>query len=249
MRIEWPYLLYTFLICIGGGLIQATTGFGFGIFVMVFFPLFLPVVQASSLSSLILIFLLSALAWRYRDHVQWKQALFPAAIYLIANTIIVRLIPKIDLSGIHFWLGVFMVLIAVYMAFMNQRIRIRPNWKAAAVCSTLSGAADGLFGIGGPPMTIYFIALLGGDKLAYLGTIQCFFWVTNLINSFNRITGGVLEAATLWLVLPGVLGQFIGIAAGNRVVRRIDSRHFQPFVYLFLAVAGILTCISGFLRS
>ena len=31
MQIEWPLMLYTFLACIGGGFIQTTTGFGFGI--------------------------------------------------------------------------------------------------------------------------------------------------------------------------------------------------------------------------
>lgn len=61
MNSEWLFYLYTFLACIGGGFVQSTSGFGFGIFVMVFFPLYLPVLQASGLCSLILIFLLSTL--------------------------------------------------------------------------------------------------------------------------------------------------------------------------------------------
>ena len=45
--------LYVFLPCIIGGIIQATTGFGSGIFVMLFFPLFLPILQSSALSTLV----------------------------------------------------------------------------------------------------------------------------------------------------------------------------------------------------
>ena len=247
MYSEWPPSLDTFLVCIGGGFVQSTTGFGFGIFVMVFFPLYLPVLQASGLSSLILIFLLSTLVWRYRKYIQWKQAVFPAIVYLIVSTVVIRMASSIDLSGINFWLGIFLLLIAFYMAFMKQKIKVRANWSTAAICSSLSGAIDGLFSIGGPPMTIYFLALLGNEKLKYLGTIQFFFWITNLMNSFNRITSGILEPFTFLLVIPGILGQFIGSMLGNRLVDRIDSSHFQTFVYAFLAVSGVLTCISALL--
>nr|WP_308627484.1 sulfite exporter TauE/SafE family protein [uncultured Eisenbergiella sp.] len=245
MDSEWLFFLYTFLVCIGGGFVQSTTGFGFGIFVMVFFPLYLPVLQAAGLSSLILIFLLSTLVWRYRKYIQWKQAIFPAAVYLIVSTTTIRLASSINLSGINFWLGMFLLLIAIYMAFMNQKITVKANWGTAAVCASLSGTVDGLFSIGGPPMTVYFLALLGNEKLKYLGTIQFFFFITNLMNSFNRIFSGILKPFTLLLVLPGIFGQYIGSRLGNRIVDRIDSRHFQILVYSFLAVSGIFTCISS----
>ena len=246
MYSEAPLFLYTFLVCIGGGFIQSTIGFGFGIFVMVFFPLYLPVLQASGLSGLILIFLLCTLVWRYRKYIQWKQAVFPAVVYLIVSTTTIHMASSINLSGINFWLGIFLLLIAIYMSFMNQKIKVKANCGVAAVCASLSGIVDGLFNIGGPPMTVYFLAFLGNEKLKYLGTIQFFFLITNLMNSFNRITSGILKPFTLLLVFPGIVGQFIGIRLGNKVVDRIDSRHFQIFVYVFLAASGILTCISSF---
>lgn len=245
MQIEWPLMLYTFLACIGGGFIQTTTGFGFGIFVMVFFPLYLLVLQASGLSSVIMIFLLSSLAWRYRKHLQWKQALLPAAIYLVVSTAVIRLAPHFSLTGINFWLGVLMIAIACYMAFMSKKISVRATPLSAAVCSSLSGVADGLFGIGGPPMTVYFMAVFGSDKLKYLGTIQCFFWATNLVNCVNRLSSGVLLPSTLLLAVPGIAGQFIGMAIGSKVVDRIRADQFRLFVYAFLGIAGVLTCITG----
>lgn len=243
---EWLPFLYTFFICIGGGFVQSTAGFGFGIFVMAFFPLFLPVLQASGLSSLILIFVLSTLVWRYRKYIQWKHAIFPAIVYLLVSTATIRLASSAELPGINFWLGGFLLLIAIYMAFMKQKIKVKANYGIAAICASLSGVVDGLFSIGGPPMTVYFLALLGNDKLKYLGTIQFFFMITNLMNSFNRIASGILESYTLFLVFPGVIGQFIGTRLGNQIVHRIDSRHFQIFVYTFLAISGAFTCISSF---
>lgn len=248
MQIDWSFMLYTLLITIGGGFIQATTGFGFGIFVMVFFPLYLPVLQASGLSSVILIFLLSSLAWRYRKYVQLKQALLPAAFYLVVSTTVIRLAPGFDLTGINFWLGNFMVLTAIYLAFMSKKISVQANIGTAAICSSLSGVADGLFGIGGPPMTVYFMAVFGDDKMRYLGTIQCFFWATNLINCVNRLSSGILSGSTLILAIPGVIGQFIGVYFGSKVVDRINADQFRLFVYGFLGIAGVLTCITSILR-
>lgn len=245
MQIDWALMLYTLLIAIGGGFIQTTTGFGFGIFVMVFFPLYLPVLQASGLSSVILIFLLSSLAWRYRKHVQLKQALLPAALYLVVSTTVIRLAPGFDLTGINFWLGIFMVVTAIYLAFMSKKISVRANFGTAAICSSLSGAADGLFGIGGPPMTVYFMAVFGNDKMQYLGTIQCFFWATNLINCMNRLSSGILSSSTLILAIPGVIGQFIGVFFGSKVVDRINADQFRLFVYGFLGIAGVLTCVAS----
>lgn len=247
MQIDWSFILYTLIIAIGGGFIQATTGFGFGIFVMVFFPLYLPVLQASGLSSVILIFLLSSLAWRYRKYVQLKQVLLPVALYLVVSTTVIRLAPGFDLTGINFWLGIFMVVIAIYLAFMSKKISVQANFGTAAICSSLSGAADGLFGIGGPPMTIYFMAVFGNDKMRYLGTIQCFFWVTNLINCMNRLSSGILLNSTLILAIPGVIGQFIGVFFGSKVVDRINADQFRLFVYGFLGIAGVLTCVASIL--
>lgn len=245
MQIDWSLILYTLIISIGGGFIQTTAGFGFGIFVMVFFPLYLPVLQASGLSSVIMIFLLSNLAWRYRKYAQLKQALLPAALYLVVSTTVIRLAPSFDLTGINFWLGIFMILIAFYLAFMSKKISVQANFGTAAICSSLSGVADGLFGIGGPPMTVYFMAVFGNEKMRYLGTIQCFFWATNLINSLNRLSSGIFLSSTLILTIPGVIGQFIGVFFGSKVVKRINAEQLRLFVYGFLGVAGVLTCVTS----
>ena len=97
-------------------------------------------------------------------------------------------------------------------------------------------------------MTVYFMAVFGSDKLKYLGTIQCFFWATNLVNCVNRLSSGALLPSTLLLAVPGIAGQFIGMAIGSKVVDRIRADQFRLFVYAFLGIAGVLTCITGLSR-
>ena len=94
-------------------------------------------------------------------------------------------------------------------------------------------------------MPEFFGKRFGSDKLKYLGTIQCFFWATNLVNCVNRLSSGVLLPSTLLLAVPGIAGQFIGMAIGSKVVDRIRADQFRLFVYAFLGIAGVLTCITG----
>lgn len=245
MDIYTATFVYTLLASIGGGIVQSTTGFGYGIFVMMFFPLYLPLLQASSLSTTVSLFMLTILAWKYRKYIRFKDVLFPTACYLVVSTIAIRMAPGLNLQWLTTVFAIFMIILAAYMLFFSQRIRLRPTLLSAAVCSSLSGAASGLFGIGGPPMTLYYMSLHGDDKYVYLGTLQCFFWLTSLVNSFTRFAAGLLTPDVLMLVIPGVVGMLGGVWIGGKIVRRISVEKFRLTVYLFLAIAGVITLIQS----
>ena len=57
------------LLSVGAGFLTATIGFGGAVFLMQFLPLFLPFLNASSLSSIIVYAGILILAWQYRGHV------------------------------------------------------------------------------------------------------------------------------------------------------------------------------------
>lgn len=236
--------LYTLLASIGGGIVQATTGFGFGIFVMIFFPLYLPILQASALSSAISFFLITSLLWHYRKSVQWNRSLFPAVIYLTVSTVIILALPQADMGGLQIAFAVFMLVLACYLGLFSERVHVRATPLTAGVCAALSGAAGGLFGLGGPPMTVYFLALYGDEKQTYMGALQFFFWVTNLVNNGVRFATGILTAEVLWLLIPGILGQAIGARVGTHIVDRIPVSQFRKVVYGFLAISGLITLIT-----
>lgn len=245
MAIHWSLYLYTMLASIGGGFVQATTGFGFGIFVMLFFPLYLPLLSASALSQNVSLFLLTRLAWHYRKYTRMSAVVLPAIVYLLVSTLVIWLAPGMELRWLSIVFAVMMIVLAVYMLFFSSRVHMRASPLTAVGCSALSGAASGLFGIGGPPMTLYYMAMYGVDKYAYLGTIQFFFWITNVANQITRLSSGLLTREVLLLTIPGVIGQAVGAYIGMKVVDRIPVEPFRYGVYGFLAVAGVTTLVSS----
>ena len=245
LNISFTTMLYVFLPAIGAGLIQTTTGFGSGIFLMLFFPLFLPILKSSALSSLITLCLSVMLAWRFRRDIDYRLSVLPAVFYLIASGIAINVAARIDCNGLKAYFGLFLMAVAIYFIFFAKKLTIKKSVASAAVCSGISGVAGGLFGIGGPPMVLYFLAASKDDKMKYLATIQFFFVITGIYNAGMRAVSGILTVDILPLVIPGMIGLWIGKTYGAMIINRINVEQLKKMIYIFLAAAGLLTFVSN----
>lgn len=241
MEITALDLLLVFLPALGGGIIQTTTGFGFGLFVMMFYPLFLPVTEASALSSTMSLLLALTLTIRLRRHLRLKELLFPLGVDLAFGLASAAAAAYIDLSMLKAVLGIFLVLMALYLIFLSGRFAVRPNKKSAFVCCALGGLSSGFFGIGGPPILPYFLAAYGNEKLTYIVSLQLVFAVTGMSNTVVRIVNGIYTLRVLLLAIPGIAAMFIGQAIGLRIVDKINARQLKKIVYVVLGLSGILT--------
>lgn len=238
-------MLYVFLPATVAGVIQATTGFGAGIFMMLFFPMFLPMIQCSALSSAIGMVNTITMAWMYRKYAQPKLIILPTVIYVLFSTVCIWYSTKIDLAQFKPFFGLFLTALGLYFLFFSQRIKLKGSWKSATVCSSLSGIASGFFGIGGPPMVLYFLSLTGDDKYAYLGTLQLFFFVTSIQGIATRALNGIYTAELLMLVPIGMIGSYIGTRIGTKIVRKLRVDRLKILIYAFLCLAGFATFLTN----
>ena len=245
MEFALQHFLHVFLPAIGGGLIQGMTGFGSGIFVMMFFPLFLPVLQSSALSTLNSISVSLPLAWKYRAYIQPKIIVLPALFYVTAAFFAIRFAVQADLTALKSFLGLFLMLVALYFLFVAGKLKIKATFWTALICGTLAGASSGLFGIGGPPMVIYILAITGDDKEAYIANSQFFFTVTMLFTTTMRVINGIITPGLLFLMIPGILGMTIGKNFGLRIVERIDVDKMKKIIYVFLFLSGLSTFLTN----
>lgn len=244
-RIEPLYLLYVFLASAAGGLVQTATGFGFGIIVMLVFPLFLPIVQAAALSSLISLFHNAVMVAKNRRHVRLRAVWLPTVIYTAVSIVCIQIAKRADIAGLKAWFGLFLIAAALYFIFFSRRVRLTANVPTAVICSSISGAAGGFFGIGGPPMVPYYLAAVGDDKLAYLATIQMFFGLTNISGTAARALSGIMTFELAVCAVPGFAGLLLGTGIGMKIVNRIHAEQMKTIIYYFLAVAGLVTFLTN----
>lgn len=238
-------MLYVFLPATVAGVIQATTGFGAGIFMMLFFPMFLPMIQCSALSSAIGLVNTITMAIMYYKYAKMKLIVLPTIIYFFFSTVCIWYSTQIDLGAFKPFFGLFLSALGLYFLFFSQRVKLKGTWKSATVCSSLSGIASGFFGIGGPPMVLYFLSLTGDDKYAYLGTIQMFFLITSIQGVATRALNGIYTKELLMLIPIGMVGSFIGTKFGTKIVRKLRVDRLRLLIYAFLCLAGFATFITN----
>ena len=227
-----------FIAPIIAGFIQAVTGFGSGIFMMVFFPALFPILGASALSSSISLPATCVQAWNYRKVSAWKLILLPAAVYIFMSSVSILLAPYLPTAILKKIFGVIMILLSIYFLTISGKLKIRATLFSATICGMLSGFMGGLFGIGGPPIVIYFLAALD-DKEQYLGTLQSFFFITGAYTFIFRCITGIYTVDLIPYSILGVAGILLGTKLGRKVVDKINADTMKKLVYLFLGFAGL----------
>ncbi|WP_207743417.1 TSUP family transporter [Intestinimonas butyriciproducens] len=160
-------------IALLGGTIQTVIGFGGGIVIMMILPFFLDMLHASAVSSASLLFLNYSLAFRFRSSISFRRLPLPLLIYIPCSAFAIFLAASLDLEVLVLVFGVFLIVLALYFMFADGRFTVRDSIPAAVVCSAISGLSSGLFGIGGPLMSVYFLSN-SKSKEEYTGTIQLF---------------------------------------------------------------------------
>ena len=108
------------------------------------------------------------------------------------------------------------------------------------LCSGISGILSGFFGIGGPLLALYFLAVTE-EKEEYLGTLNGLFTITTLYQLALRIASGILTADCIPFIAVGIAAILLGRIAGSRIVDKTDKNKMRLLIYIFLAIAGILT--------
>ena len=228
---------------VGAGIIQSVTGFGAGIFLMLFIPYFFDMIAAPALSSAICLGLSVSLSWKFRKQIQWRACIPPTLVYVVCSVATIQMVKNLNLDLVTLAFGLFLVVLSVYFLVFSGRVAFHANWKTAVVCSVISGVCSGLFGIGGPLMALYFVSAIR-DKEEYIGTIQFLFASTGLLNLVTRMFNGIYTFDLLPITVLGFVGITVGKKIGLKILHLLDGEKMKKLVYAYVGISGILTVVQ-----
>lgn len=237
-------VLFIMLSAFLSGLVQAITGFGGAIVMMMFLPIFLSMNVAPALAGVICIPTCITIAIKYRKKIVGKYVIAPTLIYLVSSGICIKIASLVDLDGLKAVFGLLLVGLAAYFSFCSNKLELEPNLITAFLCASISGVTGGLFGIGGPLMVLYYLAI-AKDKEEYLGTINLVFTVTESYSAIVRYYNGILSPDLLPFILSGFAAVLVGRYFGSKVIDRIDANLMRKCIYILLAAAGVLTFLNA----
>jgi uncharacterized membrane protein YfcA len=189
-------------------------------------------------------FVIILLLYHYRKSVNLKLTLLPLAFYFPVYFAALTMAVLIRADFLKPILGIFLLGMAIYLIFFSGKFTIRAGVLSAFVCAALSAIVDAFFGMGGPPMVVYFLTITK-SKEEYLGTLQVYFTIVMLYGIAVRIQKGQITASMTPLIACGVFALMVGVLLGGKVAGRIDAQMMKKLIYGFIGVAGIITFVTS----
>lgn len=231
-------------ITLMAGFIQSVTGFGFGIFAMIFLPSVLSYGEANALSTILSSLSSLVIALPLLRRIHWKNLLFPLLGCLPVTFAAVAFVKTQTNEVLTLLLGAALFLLSVYFCFFSHRVRIRPTWYAGLTAGLLSGVMSGLFAVGGPPVVVYFLQS-EEDPEQYLATISAYFVLLGVISVGVKASAGFVTGTVLTGTLIGIATMLLSAFIGKRVRCRIRAELLKKVIYGVMAVSGVVNIITA----
>lgn len=234
------HILLLLLIGMGGAFVQRVSGFGLGIFVMMFLPYIMPThTMAATVASIFSCVTSTYNAIRYRKSVRYRLALPMFLACMISSTIAVRFSTVVSGEIFRILLGAALILLSLYFIFFHQRVKMKPSVKNGVVAGSLGGILGGLFSTGGPPVVLYLSNAIA-DNVSYFATIQFYFSSSNIYTTAVRAFSGLVTYEVILYSGIGILGCLIGDRLGRKVFDRLDPIKLKKIIYICMMVSGIV---------
>lgn len=233
-----------FLLTIAASFIQRASGFGFGIFVMMFFPFILQSYgEATTLSGLLAGTTALFITLRHYKQICWRSVAVIILFNIIASYFAIEFISSMGNATMKRCLGVALISIALYFLFWEKKITLLMQSKSTcAIIGTISGIMGGMFAMPGPPVALYCIGAIK-DKMQYMATLQALSVVFNLFYTTFRIKEGFFTDSTLVYWGIGCGGILIGSFAGAWCFNKIERSTLKNIVCVIMIISGIAAII------
>lgn len=231
--------LFVFLAAV----VRGYSGFGFSLLAITSLSLiYEPAQIIPSIFLLEIAASLHLLPGLWRD-IHWRSVGLLVVGAVIGTPIGVALLANVPAPPMKVALAVF-VLVAAALLWRGFAFRSMPNRPATLAIGTAAGAANGAFGIGGPPVILFYFASPAGGQVSR-ASLVFYFLLTDLIG-LAFLAREQLVVKGSWILaaifLPAL---FAGVWLGARSFKSADPARFRMWVLAILAGLALLTAAQG----
>jgi uncharacterized protein len=174
----------------------------------------------------------------WRD-VQWRALLWLTIGCLVGTPFGVYALAHVPAAPMTVALAVFVLIAAILLA-RGYALKSLPGPGATFATGTASGLFNGGFGIGGPPVILFFFSSPAGEA-AGRASIIAFFLITDVTGLAWQGWNGLISLATLWRALLFLPVLIAGVWLGNRGFLKADRATFRRWVLRLLMLLAVLT--------
>lgn len=232
------------IVGIGASFVQRVSGFGLGIFAMIFLPYFMDSsVYAATVSTLFACGTTTFNAVRYRKNTPYKTVLPMLISAMVVIPIAVYFSASVPDKVFKMILGVVLILLSIFFIFFSTKIHFKPSIFKGAIFGALGGTLNGLFSTGGPPVVLYLTHATDNNDSYFAGT-QFYFCITNIYATIMRAINGLLTIELLIYALIGMLGCLLGDFIGKKVFDKLNAKKLKLIIYIGMIISGVLMIVN-----
>lgn len=247
---ELDIWLIVALIAVGMGaaFIQRVSGFGSGIFSMLWLPyLFGNTVTAAAVSGMWSTATTVFNAIRHRKNIDFKLILPVIIPAMLMVTLAVQFSKSVSSGIMMMILGGVLILLSIYFLLFSQKIHLKASLPGGIAIGTVSGVLSGLFSTGGPPVVLYLSGIIN-DKMIYFATIQGYFAITDLYGLGTRVFSGIVTWQVLLYAAIGWVGSLTGNILGGLVFNKLNAQTLKTIIYVGMIVSGVIMILKEVLK-
>ena len=235
---DWQILALSSAAIFLAAIVRGFSGFGFSLLSITAIALILPVKQI--VPSIFLLEIAASInlipgIWR---EIHWRSLTWLMVGYVIGLPAGAYALIYAPEAPAQIVLGVFVIGTAILM-LDGFRLEKTPGAPASTATGIVSGVLNGAFGIGGPPVVLFYFSTPGAAAIGR-ASIIFFFLFTDLLGVGYFATQGIVTVhsfvqAALWL--PALL---VGVWLGAHGFKRMNQDAFRRWVLVILIALALL---------
>lgn len=226
-------------------IVRGYSGFGFSLLAITSLSLiFAPAQVIPAIFMLEIAASLHMLPSIWRD-VHWRSLAFLLVGTVIGTPVGVYFLANVAPAPMTLALAVF-VLVATLLLWRGFALKSMPNGPATLAVGAATGIANGAFGIGGPPVILFYFASPAGHA-AGRASLIAFFIMTDVTGLIFLAREGLVTRESGLLALAFLPALAAGVWLGARIFKSADPARFRRIVLVILACLAVMTAAKAVL--
>ena len=227
----------------GAAVVRGYAGFGFSLLAIISLSLLMP--PDAFIPSIFLLEIAASVhmlppIWR---SIHWRS-LLPLVVGCVVGTPLgVWLLANVPAPPMQIALAIFVLAVTVLL-WKDFSLRTMPHPAAATAIGAVSGLLNGAFGIGGPPVILFYFASPAGI-VAGRASLIAYFMLIDIIGTVFMLREGLVTRTHLVQALLFLPALVAGVWLGARAFANADPVKFRARVLILLAVLALLTGFQG----
>ena len=241
---EIEALLFLTLIVGLSAFVQGLTGFGIGIFMMLFLPYMFSYQTAVAITMICAIVMSCIILFKTRENVEIKKILpvvIPIVIMQIISTYFLFVLND-DVLTIA--LVVILLLFAGLFILSDRRWQIKASVPNSILAGCVTGVCN-MLGMSGPPLGYYYHGIFE-DNIRYLANLQATLLITLTILLVQHIIQGNITLVTFEYSAIASVVCVIVLFPAMKVFKKLDRSKLTKIIIAFLIVMAIIKLVLYF---